>query len=42
MLFVGMTDHAAPSLRPPHPAPNVRDDRDTPLVIEAGRAEASL
>jgi len=24
------------SLRPPHPAPNVRDDRDTPLLVEAG------
>ncbi|MGC1554310.1 MAG: hypothetical protein WA806_16165, partial [Bradyrhizobium sp.] len=24
--------------RPPHPAPNVRDDRDTPLFSGAGRA----
>ena len=23
--------------RPPHPAPNVRDDREAPLLIEAGR-----
>jgi hypothetical protein len=23
-------------LRPPHPAPNVRDDRDTPLLIGRG------
>ena len=23
--------------RPPHPAPNVRDDRDTPLLASAGR-----
>src|SRR5437016_5568580 len=26
--------------RPPHPAPNVRDDRETPLLIEAGRPES--
>jgi hypothetical protein len=25
--------------RPPHPAPNVRDDREVPLLIEAGRRE---
>jgi hypothetical protein len=25
--------------RPPHPAPNVRDDRDTPLFSEAGHAK---
>jgi hypothetical protein len=24
-------------LRPPHPAPNVRDDREAPLLIEAGQ-----
>jgi hypothetical protein len=27
---------SAPS-RPPHPASHVRDDRDTPLLVEAGR-----
>jgi hypothetical protein len=25
--------------RPPHPAPHVRDDRETPLLVGAGRAE---
>jgi hypothetical protein len=25
--------------RPPHPMPNVRDDRDTPLLIGPGRCE---
>ena len=25
--------------RPPHPAPNVRDDRDTPLMVGTGWAE---
>jgi hypothetical protein len=39
MLFVGMMIHAAAPKRPPHPAPNVRDDRDTPLLIEAGCAQ---
>jgi hypothetical protein len=29
---------ASPS-RPSHPAPNVRDDRDTPLLVRAGRGE---
>ena len=24
--------------RPPHPVPNVRDDRDTPLLVRTGRA----
>ncbi|MGY3485702.1 hypothetical protein ACVW1C_003585 [Bradyrhizobium sp. USDA 4011] len=28
--------------RPPHPAPNVRDDRDTPLSEEAGRGLVML
>jgi hypothetical protein len=27
----------APPKRPPHPAPNVRDDRETPLVRGTGR-----
>jgi hypothetical protein len=27
----------APPSRPLHPAPNVRDDRDTPLLVRAGR-----
>ena len=29
--FVGALIARWASLRPPHPAPNVRDDRDTPL-----------
>ena len=27
--------------RPPHPAPNVRDDRETPLLMEAGCAKSA-
>ena len=37
----GATRHDAPK-RPPHPAPNVRDDRDTPLLARAGRASYRL
>src|SRR6185312_10254980 len=29
----------ATSTRPSHPAPNVRDDRDTPLCARAGQAQ---
>jgi hypothetical protein len=29
------------SLRPSHPAPNVRDDREAPLLEERGTAETS-
>jgi hypothetical protein len=28
--------------RPPHPTPNVRDDRETPLVRGAGRLESIM
>jgi hypothetical protein len=28
-------------LRPSHPAPNVRDDREAPLLEERGTAETS-
>jgi len=31
-------NHAATTTRPPHPASYVRDDRDTPLTMEAGWA----
>ncbi len=31
----------APPTRPPHPAPNVRDDRDTPLFKRGGTAGIS-
>jgi hypothetical protein len=37
VLFVRARTHAAASTRPPHPALNVRDDREAPLLIEAGR-----
>jgi hypothetical protein len=39
-LFVGVKTRCIPT-RPPHPAPNVRDDREAPLLIEAGCAEIS-
>jgi hypothetical protein len=42
MLFVGANDHAATSTRPPHPASHVRDDRDTPLQMEAGHAHTII
>jgi len=32
MLFVRSRMRAATPMRPSHPAPNVRDDRETPLV----------
>jgi hypothetical protein len=34
--FVGTNDRAATPIRPPHPASNVRDDRDTPLHSGGG------
>jgi hypothetical protein len=37
VLFVGARrTHAATTTRPPHPIPNVRDDRETPLLIGHG------
>jgi hypothetical protein len=33
VLFVGAgNNHAATPTRPPHPAPDVRDDREAPLM----------
>src|SRR5579872_3340561 len=34
-------NHAATPTRPPHPASYVRDDRDTPLTMEAGWGTSS-
>ena len=38
-MFSSARERAEHPQRPPHPASNVRDDRDTPLSEEAGRAE---
>jgi hypothetical protein len=40
-LFALRSHAHATSSRPPHPALHVRDDRDTPLLSEAGWREAS-
>jgi hypothetical protein len=36
VLFVRMDQPRCNPIRPSHPAPNARDDRETPLLIEAG------
>jgi hypothetical protein len=40
--FVRTRHSRAPPMRPSHPAPNVRDDREAPLLIEHGTARIML
>jgi hypothetical protein len=40
--FVRTKNSRAPPTRPSHPAPNVRDDREAPLLIERGTAGIML
>ncbi len=37
-----LSKHAATHLRPPHPAPNVRDDREAPLSRSTGWTQSAM